>query len=793
MAFDTRRLSVDVASGDALDVREFSIEERMSALFSVVLVVLTENVAVDFDEIVGQPARFTIKNGLAERTFAGIVSRMEQTGVEEGGLSTYALTIVPRVWLLTQRRNHRIFQHVTEPDIALALLSEWSIPTDVRIDKAAHKKRKYRVQYGESDHAFAGRMLEDAGISYFFADDDGETRLVLSDAPGSAPPARPPLAFIERWSPGIQTGPQATAVRLGQRVRPGRYTMRDRDYRLPASYPLMASAESGGGNIESRLERFHYTPGAFLFAADRGDSTPVADDKQRTRSDEPEAAILAKKRLDAKRASAKHCTFQTNALDLAPGMTVAMSGHPHPMLAGGSPLLVVASRLSGTSTGEWTHTCEARSTDVPYRPAVTTPKPRVGGVETATVVGPPGEEIHTDEFGRVRVHFHWDRNNPADDKASCWIPVSQGWAGMGYGMIHIPRVGQEVLVDFLGGDPDRPMVVGRVYTNQQRVPYALPGNKTRSAWKSNSTGGTGGYNEIMFEDAGGRELIHIQAEKDLTKLVKHDETVTIDNDRTKTVHHDDTLTVDNDRTKTVHHDERVTIDNDRTEKVGQDERITIGRHRTEKVGQDETITIGRDRIKMVYGNEEVVIEGSRTSRIFENEDTTIEGSRTRQVDLDERETTGQSRNMIVGASLSTQVGVADTTVAGSSHSVTVAPPESAPGPGTTVSMVHDRIELSTPGGARLVMEGDRVFVQARHLEIDMMTIDMHAHDTVTIYSLNNAQLKSLDGGVDVIAGKKALVWAMSQDAVVQGSSGATLTASGGDVVIVGGPMVKINT
>ena len=207
--------------------------------------------------------------------------------------------------------------------------------------------------------------------------------------------------------------------------------------------------------------------------------------------------------------------------------------------------------IHGTDDGEWSLSAEAVSADQPYHPPVTTAKPRVQGVESATVVGPPGEEIHTDEFGRVRVQFHWDREGRYDDNSSCWIPVSQPWGGAGYGGMNLPRIGQEVLVDFLGGDPDRPVIVGRVFTNLQKVPWKLPDNKTQSGLRSNSTGASGGYNEMMFEDALGKELVRFQAERDYNKLVKNDENTTVGNDRTKEIKRNENVTIGNDRSKTV--------------------------------------------------------------------------------------------------------------------------------------------------------------------------------------------------------------------------------------------------
>lgn len=579
-----KNLELEVASGDALHVRNFSIQERLSSLFQVDLVVVSENHSIDFDAIVGQPAHFTLHGPMHDRRWSGLCNHFEQVRVETTGVSTYRLSIVPTLWLLTQRKNYRMFQQLTEPDIVLELLKEWSIETDIRIDRGAYKKRKYRVQYAESDFAFASRVLEDAGITFYFEQAGDETKLVLSDAPQANPKRDVPLLFLDNTSTVKSAEVEhATGVRMAQRVRPGKYTMRDHDYRQPPSYKLMSSA-SGGRGVEEKLERFHYTPGAFLFGSTQGDSSPVADDKGKTRTDEKEAGILAQKRLDAKRGSARVCTFETNALDLAPGVVLTMAGHPHAALGDGQKLLVVESSLSGTSKGEWTHHCEARGTEVPYRPDAVTPRPTVNGVESATVVGPGSEEIHCDEFGRVRVHFHWDRESKMNEDSSCWIHVSQAWGGSGYGGMNLPRVGQEVLVDFLGGDPDRPVIVGRMYTNLQKVPYKLPGNKTQSGLKSNSTGGGGGFNEIMFEDAGGQELLRMQAEKDLHKVVKNDEQHTVGRNRTRRVKGNEEVTVGKNRTKRIKEVE--------TETIGIVKVTTVGVNRTSRVGAIDQTTVG---------------------------------------------------------------------------------------------------------------------------------------------------------------------------------------------------------
>jgi len=701
-----RNLIVTIASGDSLDVRQFSVVERMSSLFEITLLVVSENPDIDFEAAIGQAANFSIggEGALSPglRGWTGLCSELQQLAVSEGGLSTYHLVLVPTLWLLTQRRNHRMFQQKSELDIALDLLREWGI-TPVQRLSSTYKKRKYRVQYGESDFAFFSRMLEDAGISFYFEAEEGESKLVLSDAP-QANKARDPVPF--RDAPTTADREHVSSVRVGRRVRPGKYTMRDHDYRKDPSFKLVAGAAAKASDVEQRLERFHYTPGAFLFGEGKGESTPHADDKGKSRTDEGEAATLAQKRLDAKRGSARTITFETNVLDLGPGVVTTILDHPRSDLGQGKRLLIIETVRNGTFGGEWSTHCEARSADVAYHPTLATPKPSAVGVESATVVGAAGEEIHTDEFGRVRVHFHWDRESKMDDNSSCWIHVSQAWGGSGYGGSNLPRVGQEVLVDFLGGDPDRPIITGRVYTNLQKTPYNLPANKTQSGWKSNSTGGGGGYNEIMFEDAGGKELLRMQAEKDLHKLVKHDED------------------------------------------------STVGRNRSRLVKGDEDVTIGKNRSKNVA--------------------------------LNEREVTGQNRTISVGVNRSSNIGAIDSTVAGTTILQMVSPPGEGGGESTSHLIQHDKIVLSTPGGASITLEGPSIRLTAE-------SITLNASKDLTAFGSVTAMFASGTGEAYFGSGSgQVRLNAAGNKAVVSGKDGTDVNAASGPVTIQGGPMVLIN-
>jgi type VI secretion system secreted protein VgrG len=553
-------VDVQIASGDALDIRVFSVNDRVSTNFEITILALSLNPDIDFDAVIGQPASFHLVTPLggATRTWTGICSHFQQVQVETTGASTYHITLVPTLWLLTQRRNHRMFQQLSELEIVLEVLTDWGITPVLQLDPGAHKKRKYRVQYGETDFSFISRMLEDAGITFYFEQAGEETKLVLNDAPQRSKARSTPLSFVDHPSPQSSVA-YATGVKVTQQVRPGKYTIQDHDYRRPPTQKLLSSA-SGGLSPEAMLERFHYVPGSFLFHGQGGGDSPHADDRGAARSDEKEAALIAQKRLDAKRANAKRITFESNAFDLSAGVVVTFANHPRSDLGEGKKLLVLGCAIRGTSGGSWTLHGEAVSADNSYRPPLVTGKPKTEGVESATVVGPPGEEIHTDEFGRVRVQFHWDREGEWNEKSSCWIHVNQPWGGAGFGGTNLPRIGQEVLVDFLGGDPDRPVITGRVFTNLQKTPYKLPDNRTQSGLKSNSTGGGGGYNEMMFEDKKGQELVRMQAEKDRTTLVKNNESLTVGNNRHLFVRADNTETVTGNETIYVKDHRKIDVD-----------------------------------------------------------------------------------------------------------------------------------------------------------------------------------------------------------------------------------------
>jgi type VI secretion system secreted protein VgrG len=570
-------LELVLDSNEAFDVRTFAVNEGVNTLFSIELIVRCRNPAVDLDRTVGAEASFRIglEADADSLAWTGVIADIEQVLVEESGLSTYQLRLVPALWLLTQRTNHRVFQQMTDLEVVRAMLTDWRLPHESRC-RDSYKPRKYRVQHQETDFAFVSRLLEDSGVSFFLEQREGGTIIVLHDAPEAAEPRATPLEHVN----DITVGPKvwATGLRAERGVRQGRTTFADHDPRL-ANQPLLAQASSSGHPLESRLESFAYQPGAFKFGNAGPNDTPTADDRGRSRTDPDEGRLIAERDAAVRVALSQRFSFMSNCLELRAGTVLSLSNHPLFTAEGGAPngaerlekILLTQVIFTGTSESEVRVSAEAVRGDVPHEPERKTPRPKITGVECATVVGPEGETIHCDEFGRVRVQFHWDRYGSMDELSSCWTPVSQAWAGEGFGMVDLPRIGQEVLVSFLGGNPEEPVIVGRVFTNLQRPPFALPEAKNESGFRSKSVPETGGYNLLRYVDTAGSELVQGRAEKDMYSRVNHDKELS------------------------VGHDRRMSIENDDEERVARDQREWVGKDKNVHVAKNYTSIVGNDR------------------------------------------------------------------------------------------------------------------------------------------------------------------------------------------------------
>jgi type VI secretion system secreted protein VgrG len=308
--------------------------------------------------------------------------------------------------------------------------------------------------------------------------------------------------------------------------------------------------------------------------------------------------------------------------------------------------------------------------DTPYFVPRLTPRVTMPGPQSAIVVGPEGEEIHADDFGRVKVHFHWDRYDKSNEKSTCWVRVSQPWAGKGWGGYFIPRIGQEVIVDFLNGDPDRPIIIGRVYNDDQPKPFD---SHTQSGFRTRSTpkGSAANCNEFRFDDKKGSEQVYLHAEKNQDISVENDETHTVGHDRTKTIDHDETNHIKHDRTETVDNNEKITIGVNRTEQVGSNETIAIGVDRKETVGANENITIGANRTIVVGASETATVALQRTHSVGINETITIGAAQEITIGALQAVTIGANQNVNVGVNQSTDVGANQTTDVGANRSISV--------------------------------------------------------------------------------------------------------------------------
>ena len=491
--------------------------------------------------------------------------------------------------------------------------------------------------------------MEQEGIYYYFRHEKERHVLVLADAYGAHTTAAN-YDSVPFYPPDRQMRERDHFYdwQLAREVQPGSLALNDYDFLRPrASLEVRSSVPRDHSNGDHPLYDY---PGEYVQGSD--------------------GEHYARTRIEAIHSQFERVQLRGRARGLGCGHLFNLTGYDRGDQ--NREYLVVAARYqirqdryetgqeSGQSEQDEPFISELDCMDARqvFRPLPMTPIPIVRGPQTAVVVGPGGEEIWTDQHGRVKVHFHWDRHDQSNENSSCWIRVSQAWAGKNWGAVQIPRIGQEVIVSFLEGDPDRPIITGRVYNAEQTVPYSLPANATQSGVKSRSSkgGSPANFNEIRMEDKKGAEQLFIHAEKNQDIEVENDETHWVGHDRRKTIDNDETVHVKHDRTETVDNNETITIGVDRKEKVGSNEKITIGANRTENVGSNETITIGADRTEKVGANERISIASNRTEDVGGNETIGISGNRNETVQGNEGIEINGNQNTQIGQSESRDVG-----------------------------------------------------------------------------------------------------------------------------------------
>ena len=514
---------------------------------------------VRFDKIIGQSVTVEMRlldNSL--RYFNGIVSRFSQGPRDEDFLH-FRATVVPVFWLLTKNVRSRIFQHITVPDILRQVLTGLNVAYEFT---GTYYQRDYCVQYRESDFAFAGRLMEEEGIYYFFKHSDGNHQMLVTDVPNRHPAVQGQAnAVYEEVTDELRTDMRVTAWEKIQEVRSGECTLWDHCFEVPQNHleaKLKTLDSVAVGKVTHKftlandhLEIYDY-PGAYAQRFDgidpKGGDRPadiqhIFDDRTRT----------VRLRMEQEEVCGIRIEGSSDCGQFTAGHKFTLERH----FDADAPYLLTRveheasdesyrSMEPGATAFHYQNRFECIPDALRYRPQRTTPRPAIAGMQTATVVGPKGEEIFVDKYGRAKVQFPWDREGKLDADSSCWLRVATPWAGRNWGMVQIPRIGQEVVVDFLEGDPDRPIIAGSVYNPDQMPPYQLPDKKMVSGWKSNTTPGGGGYNEISMNDTKSSELVTVHAQKDMSTTVEHDDTQTIHNNRAIKVDgtHNETITKD---------------------------------------------------------------------------------------------------------------------------------------------------------------------------------------------------------------------------------------------------------
>jgi type VI secretion system secreted protein VgrG len=569
---------------DVLLLVRFSGEETVSRGFKYQIELQSEERSIKPADIVGKPVRLGVaqRQEGSWRNFHGIISRFSQ-GPSDAQLTRYWAELVPWTWMLGQRHDCRIFQKLSVPDILSQVFTDAGFK-DYKI-RCNRPEREFCVQYRESDWNFAQRLMEEEGIFYFFEHSENSHTLVIGDNNSHFLPCPPPGEVPLRERPD----PFSDAVKsftIENSVRIGKVIFRDYDYLQPA-FTLESQAPGQDG-----AEVYEYWPGRYT----------TREDGER----------FAHYHLEAEEALRQQGQGQSDCRNLIAGHKFKLEEHASADL---NQKYVLTSVSHDCSVGDYRSDEQSTSFDyantftcipdsVPFRPRRVAQKPLIMGSQTAVVVGPAGEEIYTDENGCVKLHFHWDRLGKRDENSSCWIRVSHPWAGKGWGAVSIPRIGQEVVVDFLEGDPDQPLVTGRVYNAQNKPPYGLPANGMVSGIKSNSTPGGGGFNGIEMNDTKGKEGLNIHAQYNMSTVVENDETHTVHNKRT--------VTVDSDETMTVHANQKETVDSNREVKIGAEDKLEVASNRTTKIGAKDTLNVSSD-LAIKAGAKITVQSGANTT------------------------------------------------------------------------------------------------------------------------------------------------------------------------------------
>lgn len=731
---DTRLIRVKTT----LDSEPFMVHrmlgvEAVSRPFAFTVELLSPDAQLELKQIVGQPMRLSLQTPDGDRHFHGYVKEFARVGTD-AGLVRYQAELAPWFAFLQHTSNCRIFQDRSVVEIVEEVFAHYAelAACKYSLDAARYPKLPYCVQYNESDYDFVSRLLEDAGIHYYFEHAEDAHTLVLCDDSTQCPPvgARSTISYLPDLGVQEEYGLDRWATR--RRVGTSVQALKSFDFKQPKSPLAVDRLLEIPNGVLPRLEAYRYDGAAAYRDRQYGDS------------------VVARR---AEEAAWPTKLFEGggNVRSLQPGRYFVLHGHFEHVEADEEPrqffVVQVGHEVRNNFSDGYTeiegasYRCDttALRRKIPYRPQRRTPWPRMPGPQTATVVGPPGEEIHADKYGRVKVQFHWDRQGRFDDTSSCWVRVASPWAGSGMGGVSPPRVGQEVVVDFLDGNPDRPIIVGRVYNEDNMPPFGLEVSGMRSKTVKGE-----GFNEFTMHDAAGRELLNMHAQRDMATTVQNDQTTTVNNNKSTAVASNHSLSV----------------------------------------GQNQDISIGANRGINVKGDDNLSVTGSRSTDITGAATTTVTGP------VSETFKNGQTLTIPAAGYTETITGPYSTSVTGDYTSRRI---------GAWKETVTGTSERTVTGAVTEILQaGKTVAVTGDHKrQVSALVEDVNGGDrTVSVggkMEQGVAGTLSISAGGDIAVGSGSLVTiGVGEGSGISISAGEIVITSGGSTVVINAGGISVN-
>ena len=624
-----RLLNLSTVLGpDALLLTSFSGNEEMSQLFSYQLELLSESSTLEPQQIVGTPIGWSIE--LADdsrRHWHGYVSQLSRGDVGESDRRSYRVKVVPWFWFLTQTSDCKIFQEMTVPAIIDEVLGEYGFAeytTDFQLD---HKEWEYCVQYRETDFNFLSRLMEQEGITYYFRHSDGKHEMVITDHKDAYYDLPESTVDLPASTSPVAVTDHLTSWERRFKYVPGKYTQRDYNFKTPSTDLTTESKTIVDLPSIEDFEVYDY-PGEYTEPPVGSDETKLRIEAEETRFENVSASSLCKTfQVGGRFSVGEHIDSSEE------GAEVVITSIHH---AGSESM----SYETGANYGfDYRNSFNCIPSNCVYRPKRRTPKPVINGVQTAVVTGPSGEEIYCDEYGRVKVQFHWDRIGEYNDKSSCWIRTAHNVAGAQWGFVALPRIGQEVVVNFLEGDPDRPLIVAGVYNAEQMPHYSLPDEKTKTYIKTNSSKGGEGFNEIMFEDLNDEERLFLHAQKNMDTRVLNDSKSRILNDRHQIIGQEE------DGNKV----------GDQRERVYQDKHLNVKRHQVEHIEGDHQMMVGNGEADS-GGNLHLVLEKNKLESVGGDKHLSVTGNHAEDIGGDLGTSVGGNYNIKAGGNIAQEAG-----------------------------------------------------------------------------------------------------------------------------------------